>query len=215
MLIVDEKVSRAMRRQIAANPHARGVYSKSLPERRIAVKIRELLDGRRRIRQAPRTYQGEREREERVDSLTGLYTRKGFNRMLGAEIAHAFYNKSPLGLLMVTPIEFEAFANLHGSLAANAVLTRTALVLRSESRSRDTVARYSDHVFSVVLPETPFEGIGAVARRLNHILSTTELGDVDRPFPRCFATGVAWHERAGSASGRQLCTEALVGLAPS
>jgi diguanylate cyclase (GGDEF)-like protein len=215
-LLLGDKVSLAMRAKVSKCGGALGVYPKSRSLDGLVERVRAMIGIEPRRAFFPRRSASKLDRiGENVDPLTGVLSRQGFDRLLDAEIIHAFFAEKPLGLLLIAPDGFDDFVREHGRFAADAVLSRVALVLKSEVRSRDTVARYSDKFFAVILPETPLEGVGAVARRLNYVLADTEFGDLDHPFSFVFSIGVSWRERAGGTVASQLCEEALAACLPS
>jgi diguanylate cyclase (GGDEF)-like protein len=95
----------------------------------------------------------------RVDSLTGVYNARYFRTLLEAEVA-----RHPEELLSVGIVELYGLHDLMETIPASAAqrLLRTVTErLRNELRGNDTIGRWSETNFIVMLPATP----GSAANR--------------------------------------------------
>ncbi|MBJ6978165.1 diguanylate cyclase [Luteimonas sp. MC1895] len=106
------------------------------------------------------------ERLNRVDVVTGLLNRRGWNETLGAELARHARTRRPAVLMLVDVDGFKAVNERHGHLAGDAVLRSVSSVLRACTREIDAPARYGGDKFGVLLAETSQAGALRVAERV-------------------------------------------------
>jgi diguanylate cyclase len=108
--------------------------------------------------------------ESRIDPLTGLLNRRGFDeRML--EAVKEVDGSRPLCLLIGDVDHFKRFNDTWGHATGDQVLRLVAQCFRSNIKGRDTAARYGGEEFVVALPETTLANALTVAE---HIRSAVE-----------------------------------------
>ena len=90
----------------------------------------------------------------KFDSLTGLYSRGFFDSALEREIARARRSQSDLSLLFFDLDNFKDVNDTYGHLAGDMVLRNVSRVIREETRSEDTPARFGGEEIVLILPET-------------------------------------------------------------
>ena len=105
-----------------------------------------------------------------TDALTGVTNRRGFEEHLARELDRAARKQSPLSLLLLDVDWFKNYNDEFGHLAGDEVLRRLALLLRSQARSTDVVARFGGEEFVVILPDTLGEGALVLAERFREII---------------------------------------------
>ena len=125
-------------------------------------------------------------RESRIDALTGLINRRGFDQRLSAEIARASRYGHPLSLLMIDIDDFKQVNDRFGHAAGDGTLQSLAMLIDQSIRSIDIGARYGGEEFVVLLPETRLDGATVVADRI--CLGMTERSS---PIPITVSIGVA------------------------
>lgn len=106
------------------------------------------------------------ERLNRIDVLTGLLNRRGWNETLVAELARHARTRRPAVLMLVDVDNFKAVNDRHGHVAGDEVLRTVSSVLRACTREIDTPARYGGDEFGVLLAETSLVGALRVAERV-------------------------------------------------
>jgi diguanylate cyclase (GGDEF)-like protein len=107
-----------------------------------------------------------RAQESRLDGLTSLLNRRGFDERLDAEIARSARFGHPLSLLLIDVDDFKLVNDRFGHAAGDEVLRSLASHIERSIRTIDIAARYGGEEFAVILPETPAEGALVVAERI-------------------------------------------------
>ncbi len=110
---------------------------------------------------------GERARELAfIDRLTGLFNRRYFEEQLEREMDRARRNNEPVSVVLVDVDDFRGFRERSGHATGEALLQEIARALRRVSRKSDTLSRYQDDHFAMILPRTSKESLGVVAQRV-------------------------------------------------
>lgn len=126
-----------------------------------------------------------------TDPLTQIATRDYFIRRLKGESFASYREQTPLSVLLISIDSFSKIVDKHGTNRSDTALAQSARLIEGELRSRDCVARYDEHVFAVILPDTGIDASGAVGRRLRRSLSSSEFGDLDLPIKLTVSIGGA------------------------
>ena len=129
----------------------------------------------------------EREREYGIDHLTGVHTRRAFDKRL----AHEFdlFNKEehrkgvePLTKLSLVFVDLDNFKRVNDTLGhdqGDQVLKRAAWLLQGALREGDYIARYGGDEFVVLLPNQDNGEAAQVAEKLRSVLdSDKDLNDL-------------------------------------
>ncbi len=104
------------------------------------------------------------EKVSNTDPLTGLFNRRFFNDAMQKEWDSAIRSETSLAALMIDVDHLKQCNDLHGPLAGDLCLQEVANCIKMAlQRPRDTVARFNDDEFIVVLPETDLLGAICVA----------------------------------------------------
>ncbi|MFV1985359.1 MAG: diguanylate cyclase, partial [Thiohalomonadales bacterium] len=105
------------------------------------------------------------------DNLTGLINRREFNFRLNSEIERARRYSQTFALLMLDLNNFKTVNNDYGYLAGDETIRVTGITLSKEIRPMDTVARYCDDKFIIVMPDISVEHALASASRIKSIIA--------------------------------------------
>lgn len=88
-----------------------------------------------------------------VDSLTGLYNRRSFQRFLDREIARAKRTGRGFTLMMLDIDRFKQVNDRYGHAAGDQILLEFGEVLETVLRKADIICRYGGDEFIVIMPE--------------------------------------------------------------
>jgi diguanylate cyclase (GGDEF)-like protein len=115
--------------------------------------------------------------EARVDKLTGVLNRRGFEERAAVEIERARRFDSWIGAVTFDIDHFKRVNDEWGHETGDRVLEHLGEVLRTESRSADVVARMGGEEFVALLPGVDVEDAIAYAERVRDAFaSETGLG---------------------------------------
>lgn len=101
-----------------------------------------------------------------MDPLTGAFVRRFFNQWMQRTLKTALRSKKPVGLLMIDMDNMKPINDTAGHLAGDRALIALVKVLKESTRSSDIIGRFGGDEFTVLLPDTPAEGVLLVANRI-------------------------------------------------
>ncbi len=108
-----------------------------------------------------------------TDSLTGLYNRRHFLNVAGAEFERARRYGRPMAVILVDIDHFKAVNDTWGHLVGDATLRTVADAIRRGLRRVDLLGRYGGEEFVALLPETTVQGARIVAERIRSLVEAT------------------------------------------
>jgi diguanylate cyclase (GGDEF)-like protein len=126
-----------------------------------------------RNRRAVERATGELARLSRTDALTGLANRGHFDAALRLEVERGARHGRPLSLALFDLDRFKAVNDVHGHVAGDHVLRRTAGALVRTCRVEDLAARVGGEEFALILPDTDLAGGHALAERARAAIGCT------------------------------------------
>jgi len=94
------------------------------------------------------------ERQSELDSKTGLFNAKFFDRTLLNELSRANRFDRPLTIVMADLDLLRNINNTYGHLAGDQVLIGVANILKKSVREYDLVSRFGGEEYAVLMPET-------------------------------------------------------------
>lgn len=100
------------------------------------------------------------------DSLTNLYNRRQFTKILTKEISRAQRYLRPFSLFMLDIDYFKNINDKYGHDAGDEVLVRLSGILKHNTRESDSVCRWGGEEFLVLMPETHEETTYDLAEKL-------------------------------------------------
>jgi diguanylate cyclase (GGDEF)-like protein len=110
-----------------------------------------------------------------TDPLTGLYNRRFLMEHFAREIARSERSEGIVSVIMLDLKDFKAVNDRYGHPVGDAVLLRTARVVRQSLRTVDAGCRWGGDEFVAVLPNTNLLFAVAVAERIRRRVSALSL----------------------------------------
>jgi diguanylate cyclase (GGDEF)-like protein len=111
--------------------------------------------------------------EARVDELTGLLNRRGFEERADVELARSRREGAPLAIACFDLDFFKRVNDEFGHDVGDRVLVHLATCFRREARQIDLVARMGGEEFIALLPGADTEEAGRFADRVRHALQAS------------------------------------------
>jgi diguanylate cyclase (GGDEF)-like protein len=108
------------------------------------------------------------------DSLTGLANYRHLVDILQNELERSGRTNRAFSVLLMDLDGLKKINDRHGHLIGSRALCRVATILRLNSRSIDTAARYGGDEFALVLPETNLSAAQQVVERIRNYLEEDE-----------------------------------------
>ena len=100
------------------------------------------------------------------DGQTGLYNYRHFRQQLQVEFKRARRYKEPLTCIMLDVDNFKSINDTYGHRFGDFVLKKLGCILRLPMRETDIVARYGGDEFSVLVPNTGYQGAYIIAHKI-------------------------------------------------
>jgi diguanylate cyclase len=104
------------------------------------------------------------------DSLTSLWNRRAFDRMLALQVETAPEKNSPLCLVLADIDHFKKINDSFGHLIGDEILRLVASTISKNVKGRDFVARFGGEEFALILPQTSLENALKLAMQMKHQL---------------------------------------------
>jgi len=113
--------------------------------------------------------------ESRLDPLTGLLNRRGFEERVDVAIQQTIEDGGPMCLMVGDVDNFKKFNDTWGHATGDQVLRLVAQCFKSNTKGRDTAARYGGEEFVVALPQTPIENAMTVAEHIRQAVESKRI----------------------------------------
>ncbi|WGD30192.1 sensor domain-containing diguanylate cyclase [Ancylobacter sp. WKF20] len=112
--------------------------------------------------------------ESRLDALTGLTNRRGFDEALLRLAGRCLRTSEPLALLLIDVDHFKAINDQLGHPAGDEVLRRLGATLAgTRVRVEDVIARYGGEEFALLLPGSNAEAAGQLAVGIRQTIASS------------------------------------------
>lgn len=115
----------------------------------------------------------EKQKQSRLDVITGLYNRRGLYELGKREVDRSIRYKRPLAVVFADIDFFKQVNDRYGHYVGDLVLAELAEQLNENLRSIDILGRYGGDEFVYLLPETDSEGALDVCERLRKMVQET------------------------------------------
>jgi diguanylate cyclase (GGDEF)-like protein len=109
--------------------------------------------------------------EARIDPLTGLLNRRGFDERTAAELARLHRNPQPFAVVTFDIDHFKRVNDRFGHDVGDQVLRHIGRLVRGMARDADVLARFGGEEFVVLLPDADADGAEAYAERVRRALA--------------------------------------------
>ncbi len=157
---------------------------------------RELAEAHRRIAELELERARERQREGRIDPLTGCLSLRYFRGRLAEEAERARRHRRPLSLVLIDIDDFRDLQRRHGFPVGDDLLVAVGAVLRAGTRTQDLVCRTGGDEFALLLVETTSADAQTCLERILLELEVLETGPVRGA---SVSMGVAAHDETSDA----------------
>jgi two-component system, cell cycle response regulator len=127
-------------------------------------------------------YQQHLEYQTQIDSLTGLFNRRAFEKKIGEEFERSKRYGHPLSVVILDIDNFKKINDTYGHHGGDAALVKISEILRERSRRSDFPSRFGGEEFVLVLPETDEDSAIQVAKKFHEEIKSCSFGTVDKPF---------------------------------
>lgn len=126
-----------------------------------------------------------------VDPVTEVYNRRYLRAVFSREISRVKRYNSALALMMVDIMGFRRVNESLGQAGGDVVLRQVAHLIQTRIRNADTIVRFGDDDFLLVLPDTTEEGVQTLTGRLKQAVVEWSRNSGMADFGLRFAIGSA------------------------
>lgn len=141
------------------------------------------------------------------DPLTGLANRRAFDAFLLESFNLAKRHNHAISLMLLDIDRFKSYNDEFGHPAGDALLKSISMLLSSEARETDLVARIGGEEFAIALPETDLEGARIIAERVRAAVERSPL--FRRTVTVSAGVAAGTHETVDTAMLLEDCDRAL------
>ena len=153
-------------------------------------------------------YQQHLEYQTQIDSLTGLFNRRAFEKKIGEEFERSKRYGHPLSVVILDIDNFKKINDTYGHHGGDAALVRISEILRERSRRSDFQSRFGGEEFVLVLPETDQDSAIQVARKFHEEIRSCSFGTVDKPFVLTVSMGLTSSTKKEYSDWREMVADA-------
>jgi diguanylate cyclase len=107
----------------------------------------------------------------RVDQLTGVLNRRGFDEAIVREVSRVKRTQGSLALAMLDVDNFKSLNDTHGHQVGDVALQHLAQVIKDTLRPTDVISRFGGEEFLILLPDTDIEAANNAITRLQRALT--------------------------------------------
>jgi diguanylate cyclase (GGDEF)-like protein len=126
-----------------------------------------------------------------IDSMTGLYNRRHFLALAGAEWSRFQRYQRPLSILMIDIDHFKSVNDRYGHAVGDQAIISVATACQRGKRNSDVVGRLGGEEFAIFLPETDSAQAAVVAERIRESVAGHFLSVHNVQFKLTISVGIA------------------------
>jgi len=153
-------------------------------------------------------YQQHLEYQTQIDSLTGLFNRRAFEKKISDEFERAKRYRHPLSLLILDIDNFKNINDTFGHHGGDSALIRISETLRAKTRQSDFPSRYGGEEFVLILPETDQESALQVANKIQDEIRACSFGNNSKHFSLTVSIGISSTSNQDYADWNQMLQDA-------
>jgi diguanylate cyclase (GGDEF)-like protein len=142
-----------------------------------------------------------------IDPLSGLFNRRYFHSRLQEELERSRRQQTPVTLMMLDLDGFKRVNDSLGHLAGDAIICRTADILRRTVRLFDVCTRFGGDEFAIIMPGISEESAAIVAERIRDAVEASRSADTPTGEP-CATVSIGLTTTLGSETPRGLVSRA-------
>jgi diguanylate cyclase (GGDEF)-like protein len=136
-------------------------------------------------------YQQNLEHQTQVDSLTGLYNRRAFEKRIWEEFERTKRYGHPLSLLILDIDNFKLINDTYGHSGGDAALKQISDTLTVKTRQSDFQCRYGGEEFVLILPETEQDNALQVAEKVLEAVRNLRFTSNNNTFSLTISMGIS------------------------
>jgi diguanylate cyclase (GGDEF)-like protein len=153
-------------------------------------------------------YQQHLEYQTQIDSLTGLFNRRAFEKKIQEEFDRSLRYHHPFSLLILDVDNFKTINDTYGHHGGDAVLVKISETLRDTTRKSDFPCRYGGEEFVLILPEADLDNAVQVASKIHEAIRTYNFGTSTNSFKLTVSVGVSSTTTRFYSDWRQMLKDA-------
>ncbi|MBU4304162.1 MAG: diguanylate cyclase [Candidatus Omnitrophica bacterium] len=157
--------------------------TKSADERELLIRIRNLLNAKKKIDKIVKL--------SFYDELTEIYNRRYFYHRLRDECERSKRYKRNFCCAIMDIDYFKTINDTFGHPTGDRVLKEVAEVTRSNIRTADVLCRYGGDEFAVLLPETDLPGACVTTERVRRFIANLEAENGEKPHHVTISCGIS------------------------
>ena len=115
-----------------------------------------------------------------MDDLTGIHNRRKINDLLEIFIRNYRDHGTPFSIIMLDVDDLKRINDTFGHAAGDFALRRVAEILRQNVRESDQIGRWGGDEFFIFYPDTDYERVRILAKRLTAAVGLADFGQAGR-----------------------------------
>jgi diguanylate cyclase (GGDEF)-like protein len=129
--------------------------------------------------------------ESYTDKLTGFYNPKAFESILQHKKSRSERTRKPFSILLIDINDFKNINEEYGHSAGDEVLKNFASSVKSILRAEDSIARWGEDEFIVLLSETNFDDARIVEAKIEFFMKDWEVNLSDNIIHYSYCLGIS------------------------